>query len=279
MPQKKAGHKSNGAAPATAPKHHYDKLFWADLEGDLALKDCSMAAQGFWVVRMLPICARAKRRGYFLHNGKPPTLAQLAKWSGQDPDDIAAWIAELGEKGVFSRDAEGVIYCRRMEREANKTAPAPSEKELAEQAIQAHIEEQNRLEERRAKQRARQARYMARKRNKLTRADAPADVSDGVIMTSAGPKMTRQRVSKNVREDETPQGVDAENGLPGSHKPLAINQSSCSQHEADAGATPRTPATLTGGVRGKGAKVLMQAPSESDEAYAARVAAALEVRP
>lgn len=84
-------------------------------ENDPALKLCSMGARGFW---MSLLCIAAKTDGYVLVAGKPPTPGQLAKITAQSPDDVAGWLAELEEAGVFSRDRKRTIYSRRMVNDA-----------------------------------------------------------------------------------------------------------------------------------------------------------------
>ncbi len=50
------------------------------------------------------------------------TAAQLASLVGAPAPQVEAQLGELEEAGVFSRDAGGVIYSRRMRRDAEKTA-------------------------------------------------------------------------------------------------------------------------------------------------------------
>lgn len=96
----------------------WGKFVWAHWENDEALALVSMGAQGFW---MRLLCIAVKESGYVLIGGKAPTTDKLARIVRATVADVESWLAELDEEGVFSRDGRGVIYCRRMVREA-KTA-------------------------------------------------------------------------------------------------------------------------------------------------------------
>lgn len=91
------------------------RLFWNDLEGEAGLKMCSLAAQGLWAVRMLPIMARAG--GYLAIVGKGLTdAAMLATAIGRPAAEIEPLLAELETWDVFSRDRARTPYNRRMVR-------------------------------------------------------------------------------------------------------------------------------------------------------------------
>lgn len=99
----------------TADRLPWGKFVWAHWEGDEALALCSMAAQGLW---MRLLCIAAKEGGYVLIGGKAPTAEKLGRVVRASAQDVEAWLSELEEEGVFSRTGEGVIYSRRMVREA-----------------------------------------------------------------------------------------------------------------------------------------------------------------
>ncbi|WP_126975596.1 hypothetical protein [Frigidibacter oleivorans] len=92
-----------------------DVFFWKDYESDLALRVCSLAAQGLWM-RMLCVAARSQDRGFMLINGDPITVEDVAALGGCDPAIAADLLEELERRGVFSRDRKGRIYCRKMVR-------------------------------------------------------------------------------------------------------------------------------------------------------------------
>lgn len=69
----------------------------------------------------LCIMAECDRKGYLqTADGKPLAVDVLARLTGNTTEATSAWIAELEQAGVFSRTAEGVIFNRRMVRDATK---------------------------------------------------------------------------------------------------------------------------------------------------------------
>ena len=94
----------------------WHKFSWTAWETDDGLALCSMAAQGFW---MRLLCMAAKEGGYVVLKGKKPANAEnLAYLHRQSVENVEAWLKELEENEVFSRDGEGRIYSRRMMRDA-----------------------------------------------------------------------------------------------------------------------------------------------------------------
>lgn len=100
-------------------KNPWDPWFWQDYDSDPNLRACSLAAQGLWM-RMLCIMAKSEKKGYLMINGKPVDSKLLAKLVGEEESIIEGLINELKEYGVPSIDEEGVIFNRRMVREAKK---------------------------------------------------------------------------------------------------------------------------------------------------------------
>ncbi len=90
------------------------KWFWNDWDNDRALALCSFAAQGLWI-RMLSIAARAD--GYLRVAGKPCSMDDLSVLVGHPVSEIVPLIAELEDRGVFSRSRDGTIYSRRIVRD------------------------------------------------------------------------------------------------------------------------------------------------------------------
>lgn len=97
------------------------KFYPSDWRADPALRMCSIAARGLWM-EMLCLMHEAEPRGSLLVNGKPVNERQLASLAGVAPKDAAGLIAELEESGVFSRDADGTIFSRRMRRDDERAA-------------------------------------------------------------------------------------------------------------------------------------------------------------
>ena len=93
--------------------------YWNDWLVDPCVRGCSMAAQGMWM-QMLGIAAAAD--GYVRVGDKPCSMSDLATITGQDKRSVSRWVRELEKRGVFSRDEDGTIFCRRMRREAEARA-------------------------------------------------------------------------------------------------------------------------------------------------------------
>lgn len=98
----------------------WSKFYWPDWRSDAGVRASSLAARGFWM-EMLSVMASATPRGHLLIKGKPPTSAQLAAIAGCTPKVAAQLEAELEANDVFSRTADGVIYSRRMVKDARKS--------------------------------------------------------------------------------------------------------------------------------------------------------------
>lgn len=97
------------------------KFFPSDWRADPALRICSVTARGLWM-EMLCLMHSATPRGFLLVNGNVVTARQLAALAGSDVDEVQMCLAELEAAGVFSRDADGTIYSRRMRRDEQKFA-------------------------------------------------------------------------------------------------------------------------------------------------------------
>lgn len=97
------------------------KFYPSNWRADQALRICSAAARGLWI-EMLCLMHEAKPYGHLVVSGRPVTEAQLATLSGFPLDQVSALLAELENAGVFSKNAKGVIYSRRMTRDESKAA-------------------------------------------------------------------------------------------------------------------------------------------------------------
>ena len=71
-------------------------------------------------MQMLAIAAAAD--GEVRIGDKPCSMCDLATLTGQDKRSVSRWVRELEKRGVFSRDEDGTIFCRRMRREAEARA-------------------------------------------------------------------------------------------------------------------------------------------------------------
>jgi len=97
----------------------WSKFFWQDWANDPALRLCSLGAQGLWM-RMLCVAAEANPIGYVAVNGQALGVTDISRLAGVTETEATALIGELDRYGVFSRTRTGVIYSRRMIRDAKK---------------------------------------------------------------------------------------------------------------------------------------------------------------
>ena len=98
-------------------KKPWDKWYWQDYLSDTGLAACSLAAQGLWM-RMLAIMARSKKKGYLLDGNQNMTMEILARLVGSTIQEVKPLLEELKQHEVFSISDDGIIYNRRMVREA-----------------------------------------------------------------------------------------------------------------------------------------------------------------
>jgi hypothetical protein len=99
-----------------ATANPWSKFFWNDWENDPALRLCSFAAQGLWM-RLLCLAAKSNPTGFVAVAGRPCSPTDIARLSGVSEQEVELLLGELSRNGVFSRDAKGRIYCRRMVRD------------------------------------------------------------------------------------------------------------------------------------------------------------------
>ena len=79
----------------------------------------NLAERGLWI-DALAFMFRAPRRGYLImQNGCKPDTEALRNMFGTQNGEAEAVLDRILAKGVASRDDDGVIYCRRMAREAD----------------------------------------------------------------------------------------------------------------------------------------------------------------
>jgi hypothetical protein len=84
---------------------------------------CSLAAQGLWL-RMLLVAHDSAPYGYLVHKGAPIPPEQIARRCGCTLAEYTTLLAELDGVGVPERTPTGVIFSRRMVRDAKKRAEA-----------------------------------------------------------------------------------------------------------------------------------------------------------
>ena len=92
------------------------KWYPADWRADPMLRMCSFAARGLWA-DMIALMHEAEPYGHLVIAGVNPTPRQLASVLGGTEREVAKLLAELEAAGVFSKEADGTIYSRRMVRD------------------------------------------------------------------------------------------------------------------------------------------------------------------
>jgi hypothetical protein len=82
---------------------------------------CSLAAQGLWL-RMMIKAHESKQYGYLSQQGEPIPAESIARACGTSEPEYSTLLAELDRAGVPSRTPNGIIYSRRMVRDAKTRA-------------------------------------------------------------------------------------------------------------------------------------------------------------
>src|SRR3990167_9224935 len=95
----------------------WSKFFWQDWRSDAGLRQCSLAARGLWM-DMLCVAAQHDPIGLVAVNGEGLSVEGIARQAGADPREVAILVSELERNDVFARDSKGIIYSRRMKRDA-----------------------------------------------------------------------------------------------------------------------------------------------------------------
>jgi len=95
------------------------KFYPSDWQSDLGLRSCSAAARGLWM-EMICIMQQSAPVGFLTVNGRSPDPALLSVLCGIPEKVIKGGLAELLEAGVYSVTDDGVIYSRRLIRDAEK---------------------------------------------------------------------------------------------------------------------------------------------------------------
>jgi hypothetical protein len=96
------------------------KFFKTDWLQEPSLRLCSRAARSLWL-DMLCLMHDAQPCGELRLKDKALSERQLAAVLGDSEKEVRRLLAELEAAGVFSRSEDGVIFCRRMKRDAEKS--------------------------------------------------------------------------------------------------------------------------------------------------------------
>jgi hypothetical protein len=101
------------------PSRPWMKFYPSDWRADPLLRSCEPLSRYVWL-EMIGLMHEAEPYGHLIFAGKPMAPAVLARMIAMDLGDVTAALAELDAMGVYSRDAEGAIYSRRMVRDEEK---------------------------------------------------------------------------------------------------------------------------------------------------------------
>ena len=82
-----------------------------------SIAGCSLAAQGLWL-RMMFIAHNSGKYGYLEQDGKPLSPEAVARRCGCSPEQYLSLLSELDAAVIPSRTKTGVIFSRRMVRDA-----------------------------------------------------------------------------------------------------------------------------------------------------------------
>ena len=93
------------------------KWYWQDWKNEDGLQLVSLAARGLWVT-MLSVMASSRKRGFLLLGNNKMSVKDLANLTRISEKEALDLLVELREKDVFSETKDGIIYNRRMAREA-----------------------------------------------------------------------------------------------------------------------------------------------------------------
>lgn len=100
-------------------KRPWSQWYWGDWMSDPGLRMSSPAARGIWM-DMLCIMHQSEPEGYLLLNGDAVTPDKLAVYSGCNADAARQCMDELLLHGVTSVTDDGIFFCRRMVRDAER---------------------------------------------------------------------------------------------------------------------------------------------------------------
>lgn len=83
------------------------------------ISGCSLAAQGLWL-RLMFVMHESDRYGYLSKDGIAIPTESIARRCGCSLKEFNALLDELERNGVPSRTSDGILFCRRMVRDAEK---------------------------------------------------------------------------------------------------------------------------------------------------------------
>lgn len=89
------------------------QFYPSDWRRDAALQSCSVSARGLWI-ELMCVMHDCEPYGVLSVNGKPMSIAQIARLVGEHEKVVGRLLTELEDAGVCSRDDQGRLFSRRM---------------------------------------------------------------------------------------------------------------------------------------------------------------------
>lgn len=99
----------------------WSKFFWKDWRADPRLRICTYSARGLWI-DLLSLMHEGEPYGYLTVNGRAPSPRELSGILGGKSSEIGRLLDELKRENVASVTPDGVIFSRRMVRDAARRA-------------------------------------------------------------------------------------------------------------------------------------------------------------
>ena len=98
----------------TDPKPQpFMKFFPSSWRAEATTRVCSYAARGLWMEMLMLM----HPDGRLVHRDKPMTTKRIARLTAGPEEEVKKLIEEMEEEGVFSREPDGTIFCRRSVRD------------------------------------------------------------------------------------------------------------------------------------------------------------------
>lgn len=102
-------------------RYPWMKFYPRDWISDIDLRRCSIAARGLWM-DLICYMSQGQDFGRLVDGaGVKPSVKQLAEDARISEAECSALLSELKARNVFSEDVDGVIYSRRMVRDAENS--------------------------------------------------------------------------------------------------------------------------------------------------------------
>lgn len=96
----------------------YLQFYCRDWMGEQGLQRLGYAERGLWI-ELLCLMATGDEYGRLTNGGKPLSVAEIARMTRGDKQEVEHLLEHLLEQKVCSVDEQGVVFCRRMVKDAH----------------------------------------------------------------------------------------------------------------------------------------------------------------